>query len=38
MHQATFDRLRWKHDRFVNRALAEFAQQFRFDLENKHRF
>lgn len=38
MHQATFDRLRWKHDRFVSRALAGFAEQFGFDLEDKHRF
>ena len=38
MHQVTFDRLRWKHDRFVSRALAGFAEQFGFDLEGKHRF
>jgi hypothetical protein len=38
MHQATFDRLRWKHDSFASRASAGFAEQFGFDLEDKHRF
>ncbi|NQY60776.1 hypothetical protein [Cognatishimia sp.] len=38
MHQATFDRLRWKHDRFADRALAGFAEQFGFDLPDEYRF
>ena len=33
MHHATFDRLCWKHDRFVSRALAGFVQQFGFELD-----
>jgi hypothetical protein len=38
MYQATFDRLRWKHDCFLSRALAGFAEEFGFDLEDKHSF
>lgn len=38
MHQTTFDHLRWKHDRFVSRALAGFAEQFGFNLEDKQHF
>ena len=37
MHQATFDSLCWEHDLFVRRALAGFAEQFGFDLEEKRR-
>lgn len=32
MHQTTFDRLCWEHDRLANRALAGFAEQFGFAL------
>lgn len=38
MHHATFDRLRWRHDHFVHRAMVGCAEQLGLDLEGKHRF